>query len=142
MLAGMRAIVIGVSTVFGIVMLFAGIMLSGMGEGPDLPLALFGSPLTVTHLPIVIAVPVTWIVVGVFVVFANRTLVIAWLIAHAAVAPLAVHAMQEPGHTFSGDVSRLLSIGLFPPALLLWLLYAAGYGSAWWIAVRLKPDTF
>jgi hypothetical protein len=116
--------------IYGMVLFGAGIMLSGMGEGPNWGLIAFGSPVSVTGL--VFSILAVWLVFG-FLLAANLH---GWaadlLITHYVMAPVAV--MLNQTNSWQEEWLLFMKIVQLDPVITVFLLliYASGQILAWY----------
>jgi hypothetical protein len=116
--------------IYGIVLFAAGIMLSGMGEGPNWGFIAFGSPVSVTGL--VFSILAVWLVFG-FLLGANfYRWAAALLIAHYVMAPVAV--MLNNVNSWQQEWVLFMKIVQLDPVTTVALLsiYASGQILAWY----------
>jgi hypothetical protein len=116
--------------IYGMVLFGAGIMLSGMGEGPNWGLIAFGSPVSVTGL--VFSILAVWLVFG-FLLAANlHGWAAALLITHYVMAPVAV--MLNQTNSWQEEWLLFMKIVQLDPVITVFLLliYASGQILAWY----------
>src|SRR5262245_57087319 len=80
---------------YGVLLQITGGMPAGMGEGPAVAGAVFGSPFTLV--PVVLFIFPTWVVIGYLLQRDRVKAVERWLLSHYAFAPFAVYAQLAPG---------------------------------------------
>lgn len=123
--------------IYGMALFAAGIMLSGMGEGPNWGFIAFGSPVSVTGL--VFSILAVWLLFG-FLLAANfYGWAAALLIAHYVMAPVAV--MLNHANSWQEEWLLLMKIVQLDPmtTVVLLLIYASGQILAWyWVIAGLS----
>lgn len=75
---------------YGVLLQITGGMLAGMGDGPAVEGAIFGSPFTLV--PVLLIIFPTWIVVGYLLENGRVKAAERWLQCHYVLAPFAVYA--------------------------------------------------
>lgn len=116
---------------YGALLLVAGFMLSGMGEGSTLALVVFGSPMSVTGT--VFSIPVVWCLFGFLLAANSYRLATALLITHYLLAPIAA-AVTLTGDLWRDEWALVVKVFLLDPVttVILVSIYAIGQALAWW----------
>lgn len=126
------------SLFYGILLWVAGVILSGMGEGPNTAMAVFGSPISATPFPL--AVPAFWMLEGLFLAGGFPKTAGGWLILHWMVVPLAIRRhMTSP--TWSAEWDGLMAVFRADPISSgsLFAIYIVGLIAAWVSVFRMHP---
>jgi hypothetical protein len=124
---------------YGILLQITGGMLAGMGEGPAVAGAVFGSPFTLV--PVVLFIFPIWFVIG-YLLEKNRVKAAErWLQCHYVLAPFAVYAQLAP-QGFSTNWHRFIRLTLDEPvtSLILVVPYIVGQVLTWRIIQRMKRE--
>jgi hypothetical protein len=124
---------------YGVLLQITGGMLAGMGEGPAVEGAVFGSPFTLV--PVVPFIFPTWVVIG-YLLEKNRVKAVErWLLSHYVFAPFAIYAQLAPGG-FWRNWDRFLGMTMAEPAVTLLLIapYVIGQVITWRTVRRMKRE--
>jgi hypothetical protein len=125
--------------IYGIVLFAAGIMLSGMGEGPNWGFIAFGSPFSVTGL--VFSILAVWLLFGFLLGASLYRWAAVLLITHYAMTPFAV--MLNHTNSWQEEWVLFTKIVQLDPVttLVLLLIYVSGQILAWyWVIAGISQS--